>query len=298
MIEQGFTGTLRVAAAAYPVAWMDDWGCFERKLTHWVEDAAARGAQLLVFPEYFSMEVASIAGADVAASLPLQLEAMQTMHAPFTELLGQLARRCSVHVAAGSYPVLQADGTYRNRCYLIEPDGRLRWQDKLQMTRFENETWHITRGEELRVFDTAIGRIGICICYDIEFPLFARRLAEAGVGIVLVPSCTDTLAGYNRVRIGARARALENQIYVIQAPTVGSAPWSAAVDENTGAAGVYGPVDRGFAADGVVTEGRRDEPGWVLADLDLGALATVRREGQVFNFRDWEAHERIRRADD
>ena len=189
--------------------------------------------------------------------------------------------------------MVQTDGSYRNRCWLVEPDGRVRHQDKLQMTRFENETWHITRGEELRVFDTALGRLGICVCYDIEFPLFARRLAEAGVGIVLVPSCTDTTAGWHRVRIGARARALENQFFVVQSPTVGSAPWSAAVDENTGAAAVFTPVDRGFPADGVLAEGALDAPQWVYADLDTAASASVRREGQVFNFRDWDAHTRI-----
>jgi predicted amidohydrolase len=103
-----------------------------------------------------------------------------------------------------------------------------------------------------------------------------------------VPSCTDAAAGYHRVRVACQARALENQCYVIQAPTVGSAPWSIAVDENVGAAGVFGPPDRGFPDDGVIALGERDRPGWVIADVDLDAVAAVRADGQVLNHRDWD----------
>lgn len=156
------------------------------------------------------------------------------------------------------------------------------------MTRFENEQWGIASGEmPLQLFDTAIGRIGVCICYDVEFPLIARALVEAGAEILLAPSCTDTLAGYHRVRIGARARALESQCYVVQAPLIGEAPWSPAVDVNVGIAGVFTPVDRGFPDDGVLTEGEPDAAGWTWADLDLGELDRVRAEGQVFNHSDW-----------
>jgi predicted amidohydrolase len=109
----------------------------------------------------------------------------------------------------------------------------------------------------------------------------------------VVPSCTDTLAGYNRVRIGARARALENQCYLVQSPTVGTAPWSEAVDCNIGAAAAYAPVDRGFPCDGLIVEGSMNAAQWVHAQLDTEALQTVRASGQVFNYRDWEAHEKL-----
>jgi len=161
------------------------------------------------------------------------------------------------------------------------------------MTRFENEQWSISGGNEVRVFDTQLGRIGIAICYDSEFPLIARRMVERGADVILVPSCTDTLAGYWRVRIGCQARALENQCYVVQSPTVGAAPWSAAVDTNIGAAAVYTPVDRGFPDNGVAALGELNAAQWVYADIDPAGIATVRREGQVFNYRDWPAHVRF-----
>jgi predicted amidohydrolase len=135
--------------------------------------------------------------------------------------------------------------------------------------------------------------LGITICYDVEFPLFARRLAEAGASIVLAPSCTDSLAGWNRVRLGARARAMENQFYVVQSPTVGDAPWTEAIDINVGSAGVYGPVDRGFPDDGVIAEGTLNAAQWVFAELDMVALEEARADGQVFNFRDWDAQHHV-----
>ena len=156
------------------------------------------------------------------------------------------------------------------------------------MTRFENEQWLITAGEEIKVLDSAFGKIGVNICYDSEFPMIARRQVESGANLILVPSCTDTLAGYHRVRIGCQARALENQCYVVQSPTVGLAPWSEAVDVNVGAAAVYTPVDYGYPDDGVLAIGKLNDTRWVYADIDLAAISVVRDSGQVFNYRDWQ----------
>ena len=101
------------------------------------------------------------------------------------------------------------------------------------------------------MFDTALGRIGVLICYDSEFPLLARAQIEAGAQLLLVPSCTDSLHGYWRVRLAAQARALEGQCYAIQAPLVGNAEWSPAIDINRGAAGIFGPPDGAFPDDGI-----------------------------------------------
>lgn len=114
--------------------------------------------------------------------------------------------------------------------------------------------------------------------------------AAAGAELILAPSCTDSEAGYQRVRIGAQARALENQIAVLQSPTVGAAPWSPALDINVGRAALYTPPDYGLPASGVVAESAELSPArsqWLLADLDLEAVRRVRSEGQVFISRDW-----------
>ncbi len=155
------------------------------------------------------------------------------------------------------------------------------------MTRFEAELWHIDPGLPPHIFSTPWGRIGIAICYDVEFPPLVRAQTEAGAWLILAPSCTDSIHGFNRVRLSARARALENQCFVAIAPTVGLAPALATLDENHGYAAIFGPVDRGFPADGVIARGTLDQPGWVFADLDPSRIETVRAEGAVRNFRDW-----------
>jgi len=286
------TQAFRIAAAQYPLEFLGDWARYEAKISRWVDEAARNGARLLLFPEYFSMELASLFPAEIHASLPAQLPALQTVLPQFLDLFAAQAKQHGVLICAGSFPV-QVGAGFRNRSYLFHADGRSEFQEKLQMTRFEHEQWLIQPGDEVRVFDTELGRIAIDICYDSEFPLIARRQVEMGADLILVPSCTDTVAGYWRVRIGSQARALENQCYVVQASTVGEAPWSPAVDVNVGAAAIYTPVDRGFPDTGVLASGTMNAAQWVFADVDLGAIAEVRRSGQVFNYRDWPAHLRV-----
>lgn len=278
--------TLKIAAANYPITKHASWDAYCRHIESWVSEASEQGAQLLVFPEYGAMELCSLFDEQVQADLVGQIRTMQVHVGPFIALHQQLAQRYQVTLLAASLPVLQND-VFINRAHLCLPDGTVQHQDKLTMTRFEHEHWLMAASDKLSVFDTPAGKLGICICYDSEFPHYTRQLVEMGADIILVPSCTDTLAGYYRVRIGSRARALENQCYVIQSPTVGDAPWSPAVDENHGAAAVYTPVDKGFPADGVLAQAEMDEPGWIFAELETAKLTEVRSDGQVFNYRDW-----------
>lgn len=282
-------GPFKIATAQYPIGSPMSWAEYEAKIASWIHDAATAGASVLVFPEYFSMELVHLFADPIRKSLSLQLESLQEVAQPFIDLFSQQALANKLHIVAGTFPIRDADGLYRNRCFLFYPDGHHAHQDKVQMTRFENEQWKISPGNHIRTFDTDLGRIGINICYDSEFPILARRQVEAGADLIVVPSCTDTLAGYWRVRIGCQARALENQCYVVQSPTVGQAPWSEAVDVNIGAAAVYTPVDYGFPDNGVLNVGELNQPQWVYADVDLANIAHIRSNGQVFNHRDWPA---------
>jgi predicted amidohydrolase len=278
---------VKLATAQYDISFLADWEDYRYKLICWVETAAGSGAKILLFPEYASMELASLFGEEVYSSLTQQLLALQTLHDDYVQLFQGLARQHQCYIQAGSFPVAVENGGYRNRAYLFYPDGSSDYQDKLIMTRFENEQWLIGAGNELKVFATEFGNIGINICYDSEFPLLARKQAEMGANLILVPSCTDTLAGFNRVKIGCQARALENQCYVAQACLVGDAPWSEAVDVNVGSAGIYTPVDRGFPDNGILAAGELNQVQWVYGELALSDCARVREQGQVFNFRDW-----------
>ncbi len=277
----------RLAAAQFPVSEPRDWSDVEAQLKAWVGEAAAAGAKLMVFPEYAAMSLAALFDTAVRADLARQVVAMQALRERYVDLHRLLAQMHQVHILAGSFPWTLTGGRTVNRAWFFAPDGRADFQDKQIMTRFEREHWNIAGGDGLNVFDTALGRIAVNICYDVEFPLLARAQVEAGAELILVPSCTDTLAGYHRVRVGCQARALENQCIVVQSPLVGEAPWSAAVDVNVGMAGVFGPPDRGFPDDGVLALGPLNQPCWVYADVDLARVAAVRGEGQVFNHRHW-----------
>jgi predicted amidohydrolase len=280
--------SLRVAACAYPIERLESFIAFEQKQEFLVERAVQEGARLLVFPEYASMELTSLLPIEEQGDLQRELLALQGLFSDFLATYASLAKKHGIYILGPSFPERSPGAdVFRNRIRLHAPNGEVGVTEKMQMTRFEREEWGIAPGECSRVFHTELGVIGVAICYDVEFPLLVRRQVEAGAEIILVPSCTDTLAGYHRVSLSCRARALENQCFVVQAPTVGGATWSIAVDQNWGAAAVYGPVDRGFASDGVVAQGALDAPGWVFGDLDLAEIARVRREGQVTNHRDW-----------
>ncbi|PPK75365.1 putative amidohydrolase [Methylobacter tundripaludum] len=278
---------VKIATAQYDIGFLENWSSYQSKVERWVVEAAEQDAKILLFPEYASMELTSLFGEAVYSSLSKQLAAMQSLHDDYLDLFRSLAKKYQCIIQSGTFPVKTDSGAYRNRAYLFMPGGQIDYQDKLMMTRFENEQWLIQKGEELRYFDTEYGRIAINVCYDSEFPMLARKQVEAGADLILVPSCTDTLAGYHRVKIGCQARALENQCYVVQSTLVGDAPWSEAVDVNIGAAAIYTPVDRGFPDDGILAEGKLNAVQWVIAEVSLSACGTVREQGQVFNYRDW-----------
>ncbi|UMA65452.1 carbon-nitrogen hydrolase family protein [Roseivivax marinus] len=279
---------MKIATAAYPMDVFDTWSDYEAKISDWVSEAAGQGADLLVFPEYGAMELATLAGLDVAGDLEASLGAVSERIPDADALHLRLAQDHGVHIVAASAPVFDPALGPRpvNRARLMTPSGTVGVQDKQIMTRFEREEWGVVPGGPLRLFDTALGRIAILICYDSEFPLLGRALASAD--LLLVPSCTEKLAGYWRVRIGAMARALESQCISVMSSTTGDAPWSYAVDTNCGAGGVFGPPDTGFPPTGVLAEGEIDAPGWTYAEVDTAKVAHVRADGVVLNRLHWD----------
>jgi len=277
---------LRLALCQWPVEPTPSLAAFAARLDRLCAEAA-RSADLLLLPEYAPVELGAALAGKRPATEAEELAALLPAAEGILAALRRAAMRHGLWLAGATLPMPGADGLPRNRCPLIRPDGAIAFQDKRIMTRFEAERWGIHPGEPPAVFDTPWGRLGISICYDVEFPKFARLAAEAGAWLILCPSCTDSEAGAERVRIGARARALENQFYVVTAPTVGDAPWSAALDANRGRAGVYGPVDSGFPPGGIVGEGTPDTPGLVTVTLDPAPLHHIREQGAVRPFLDF-----------
>ncbi|WP_295317426.1 carbon-nitrogen hydrolase family protein [Roseobacter sp.] len=275
---------MKIAAAAYPLDFLTSEAQYEDKISTWVAEAVAQSAQLLVFPEYGAMELATLAGKEVAGDLEASLFAVSDRLAHADALHAKLAAEHDVHILAASGPAATPTRPV-NRARFFAPGGGIGVQDKQIMTRFERDPWNVTGGGPLQIFDTALGKIGVLICYDCEFPLLGRALAECD--LILVPSCTEALTGYWRVRIGAMARALENQCVTVMSSLVGEAPWSDAVDTTTGAGGIFGPPDTGFPANGVLAVGEIGHPGWTYADVEPEKIAHVRADGVVLNRTHW-----------
>ncbi|MFC3614753.1 carbon-nitrogen hydrolase family protein [Lutimaribacter marinistellae] len=276
---------MKVATAAYSLDWLDSWAQYEDKLARWVSEAAGQGADLLVFPEYGAMELSTLAGREAAKDLERSIHAVSERMEDAAAVHAKLAAEYGVHILGASGPVAVAKGRPVNRSEIYAPGGGRDHQDKQIMTRFEREDWSIAPGGPLKLFDTKLGRIGVLICYDSEFPLLGRALSDAD--LILVPSCTEALAGYSRVRIGSMARALENQCVTVMSSIVGEYDWSESVDRNVGRGGVFGPPDRGFPETGVLAEGALNHPGWTYAEIELNKIADVRADGVVLNRRHW-----------
>jgi predicted amidohydrolase len=279
------TRMLHIAAAQYPLTEFSGIADYEAKIAAWVAEAAGQGAELLVFPEYGAMELCSIGGRgrdlhgsiDVVSELVPELE---RVHAA-------LARQHGVTIVAGSAPHRRGEGRTVNVAHVYGPTGKRGSFDKIMPTPWERDPWRISGGRELKVFDIGKTRVGLLICYDIEFPLLSRALAEAGAEVILAPSNTETEWGYWRVRTGALARALENQVYTVHAPVVGPAPFCAACESNTGAAGIFAPSDRGLPPGGIIALGEMNRARWVHATVDLDLTAELRVSGGVQTFRHW-----------
>lgn len=275
---------MKIATAAYPLDVLGSWAQYEDKIAAWVAEAAGQGADLLVFPEYGAMELATLDGLEVAADLERSLFSVSDKTDEADALHVKLAAEHGVHIVAASAPAA-TDTRPVNRARLITPEGQIGVQDKQVMTRFEREEWDVIGGGPLRVFDTSLGRIGILICYDSEFPLLGRALESCDV--IAVPSVTEALAGYWRVRIGAMARALENQCVTAMSSVVGVADWSDALGTCVGTGGIFGPPDSGFPSTGVLAAGEIGTAGWTYAEVNLDAIAHVRADGVVLNRAHW-----------
>ncbi len=281
--------TLNIAAAQYPLDELQSEAQYEDKISRWVEDAVAADAKLLVFPEYGAMELAALAGPEVAADLQGAIDAVSERMELQADLHKKLAASHDVTIVAASGPVRHADGSATNVARMFHPSGKVGEYAKLMMTPWERDPWKVCAGPAsgLQVFDLGFAKVGLVICYDIEFPLLSRALAEAGAEIILAPSNTETEHGYWRVRTGCMARALENQVYTVHSPTVGPAPWCPPVEMNVGSAGIYAASDTGFPAGGVMALGELNNPQWVHAQVDLDLLAKVRQSGGVQTFNHW-----------
>lgn len=268
---------VRVACVQYQMRKVGSFADFARQVSYFVDVAADYGSDFVLLPELFSVQLLS----QLDARTPKEGMRRLSAYTPrFTKLVKELAVRYGLTIIAGSHPVMEAQKLL-NVSFVCLPDGSVVEQAKLHVTPNERKWWGIRGGNSLAAIPTPKAKIGVLICYDVEFPEAVRYLADAGAEILFVPFCTDNRQGYLRVRYCAQARAIENQIYVALAGNVGNLPDVTNMDVQYGQAAVLTPSDFAFARDGILAEADANEETVLVCDLDLDALHQSRSSGTV-----------------
>lgn len=268
---------VRLACVQYQMRKINSFEEFARQVTYFIDTAAGYHADYVLMPELFTVQLLS----ETETLSPQEgMRRLSKYTSKFVKLMSGLAKRNGMTIIAGSHPV-RVKKQLQNVSFICLPNGTVAEQPKIHITPNEAKWWGIDGGNSLQVIDTPKAKIGVLICYDIEFPEATRYLADQGVDIIFVPFCTDNRQGYMRVRYCAQARAIENQIYVALAGNVGNLPDVENMDIQYGQAAVLTPSDFEFARDGIAAEADSNEETVLICDLDLDDLYEARAEGSV-----------------
>jgi predicted amidohydrolase len=277
---------LRVCSLQYYIRPIQSFDQFRDQVVAMVETAADYGSRLIVFPEYFTIQLITLE--HIQRPMPEQVRDLARKTPRFLELMGGLAQKHKVYIVAGTIPTLDPadENTVHNDAFVFSPSGNHHSQGKIHLTRWEKNDWKVSPRETLRIFEADFGRFAVAICYDVEFPEIARAAARNGANILVVPSCTDDRLGFLRVRYCSHARAIENQMYVIQSSTVGSIPMIPTISLNYGQSAILTPSDFPFSRDGILAEGLINAETMVIGDLNLVTIAESRSFGSVLPLND------------
>ncbi len=250
-----------------------------QQLEFFVDTVSGYKADFVLFPEFFNAPLMAnynrASASDAVRSLAEYTEQIK-------EKMLELALSYNINIVGGSMPHYTDEGLF-NVSYLCRRDGTWDMQYKLHVTPDEETHWGMKGGDVLKVFDTDAGKIGILICYDVEFPELSRILAEQGVNILFVPYWTDTRNSFLRVMRCSQARAIENECYVAISGSVGNLPGVENMDIQYAQSAVFSPSDFSFPPDAIVAEATPNAETTLIVDLDLDLLKKVRKQGTVRN---------------
>lgn len=255
---------------------------FLQQVEYFVDAVSDYESDFILFPELFNAPLMGKFGdLDPAGAIRAV--------AKYTDMLykkcQELAVSYNVNIIAGSMPVVENNDLY-NVSYLCRRDGTSESYYKIHQTPAEVHDWGMKGGNEIKTFDTDCGRIGILICYDVEFPEVCRLMALQGMDILFIPFMTDTQHGYNRVRYCAQARAIENECYVAISGNVGNLPKVNNMDLQFSQSAIFTPSDFSFPVNGIKAEATPNTETIVVADVDLILLKELHELGSVKNLKD------------
>jgi len=255
---------------------------FLKNVDYFVDAVSDYESDFILFPELFN------------APLMGRFNDMDSRHAikelaqftkPIITEMSKMAVSYNVNIIAGSMPEVR-DGKVYNVSYVLQRSGKIDSICKIHITPSEEDHWHIQGGDEIKVIETDAGKIGVQICYDVEFPEMTRKLAEEGMQILFVPFLTDTQNAYNRVRFCAQARAIENECFVAMAGNVGNLPKVTNMDLQFAQSAVLTPSDFAFPVTGIKAEATPNTEMIVVSDVDLSLLTELHNYGSVQTLKD------------
>ncbi|MEQ8339326.1 MAG: bifunctional GNAT family N-acetyltransferase/carbon-nitrogen hydrolase family protein [Cyclobacteriaceae bacterium] len=253
-----------------------------QQVEYFIDTISRYRSDFAVFPEFFN---APLMAENNHLSEPKAIRELAKHTEIITQKLGELAISYNINIITGSMPEV-IDNRLYNVGYLCHRDGTKDRYEKLHVTPDEAKVWGMEGGSQIKVFDTDCGRIGILICYDVEFPELSRILSEQGMDILFVPFLTDTQNGYSRVRLCAQARAIENECYVAIAGSVGNLPKVHNMDMQFAQSMVFTPCDFAFPSNGIKAEATPNTEMMLIADVDIGLLRELNQFGSVQNLKD------------
>lgn len=252
------------------------------QVEYFVDAVSGYKCDFVLFPEYFNAPLMAdynhLSHAEAIRKLAEYTEEIR-------ERFLNLAVSYNINIVTGSFPFIRNEHLY-NTGYLCRRNGTYETYEKIHITPDEINTWGLSGGNTLKVFETDCGPVGILICYDVEFPELSRILAQQGMRILFVPFLTDTQNGYSRVRYCARARAIENECYVAIAGCVGNLPKVENMDIQFAQAVVFTPCDFSFPTTGIKAEATANTEMILVADVDLDLLKELHNFGAVRNLKD------------
>lgn len=251
-----------------------------QQIEFFVDALAGYQADFAMFPELFNTPLMSQFNQENPAEA---IRGLAGYTDDICEKMQALAVSYNINIIGGSMPVYRENELY-NVAFLFRRDGTMDTQYKLHITPDERHYWGTLGGHGLKVFDTDVGKVGVLICYDAEFPELSRILMDQGMQILFVPFWVDTKNGYLRVRRCAQARAVENECYVAITGSVGNLPKVENADIQYSQAAVFTPADFQFPHDGIAAESTPNTEMTLIVDLDK--LKELRNEGSVRNYRD------------
>lgn len=247
-----------------------------------IDAVSGYGSDFALFPELFTAPLMAdynhLSEAEAIRELARHTEAVRLKFQEF-------AISYNINIITGSMPFIE-NGSVYNVGFLCKRDGTNEMYRKIHITPNEIFHWGITGGDTIQTFDTDCGKIGIMICYDVEFPELSRIMADEGMNILFVPFLTDTQNGYTRVKSCAQARAIENECYVAIAGCVGNLPKVNNMDIQFAQTAVFTPSDFAFPSNGIKAEATPNTEMTLIVDVDINLLKELHEHGSVRTMKD------------